>query len=331
VSSGTALIGSIGLTPEGELYYVKKAGALDIYEAEVNLLTGGLIKPLELISTGFVGGDKVAFYSPDGRFLAYFSNRSLRRYAKRVIVVRNVQTGEERDIITPVRAVRNLTWAPDLRSLLFRGLDGKGRAGAYRMVAEGSGAELLFRLPSSTANLAWMPDGRSVHYRDKGGPRGAHWMHDLASGERRQILPPAGDAWLQASPDGTRFAVVDRCRVKDTTLLLTLDIETGRERELLRLSRPDGAELPTQWTPDGETILFWRFSQSEDDRSRRELWMVTADGGQPRKTGLAFSHLTGRSYLSLHPDGKRIAFSAGDPKLEIWKLSNFLSRLGVSD
>ena len=138
-------------------------------------------------------------------------------------------------------------------------------------------------------------------------------MHDLASGERRQILPPAGDAWLQASPDGTRFAVVDRCRVKDTTLLLTLDIETGRERELLRLSRPDGAELPTQWTPDGETILFWRFSQSED------------------KTGLAFSHLTGRSSLSLHPDGKRIAFSAGDPKLEIWKLSNFLSRLGVSD
>ena len=175
-----------------------------------------------------------------------------------------------------------------------------------------------------------MPDGRSIHYRDKGGPSGAHWIHNTATGERRQIMPPGGDSWLQLSPDGNRFAVVDRRRLKDTTLLLTREVETGRESEILRLARPDGAELPTQWTPDGKAILFWRFSSTED-RSRRELWTVPAIGGEASKTGLASSHLTGRAYLSLHPDGKHLLFSAGDPKHEIWKLSNFLSRLGVSD
>ncbi len=331
VNSDTSILSSIGVTPEGDLYYLKSTGSRDIYEAEVSVSTGALIKPPEPISTGIVGGNTVPVFSPDGRSLAYFSNRSLRRYADRVIVVRNIQTGEELDFAPSVRAVRNLTWSPDSKSLLFRARDGKGRSGAYRMTADGGDAEFVFQLPGSATNLGWMPDGSSIHYREKGGPGGAHWLYDVSAGERRQIVPPVGDSWLQVSPDGTQFSRVDRRREKDTTLLLTLDIETGRERELLRLSRPDGCELPTQWTPDGKTILFWRFSQSKDDKSRRELWSIPAGGGEARKTSLAFSRITGRGYLSLHPDGSRIAFSAGDPKHEIWKLSNFLSRLGMSD
>ena len=41
--------------------------------------------------------------------------------------------------------------------------------------------------------------------------------------------------------------------------------------------------------------------------------------------------LSAPGFLSVHPDGRRLAYSAGDPKYEIWKFSNFLDRLETSD
>ena len=86
--------------------------------------------------------------------------------------------------------------------------------------------------------------------------------------------------------------------------------------------------MGTAWTPDGKNILFWRPASAEDKNAERlDLWMLAADGGQPRKTELSVDLGGLLPLISIHPDGQRVTFSAGARKFEVWKLSNFLDRV----
>ncbi len=80
--------------------------------------------------------------------------------------------------------------------------------------------------------------------------------------------------------------------------------------------------------PDGRHLLF-----SKGRRQNMELWRIPVDGGEPEKLGLAMVGL-GLSGLSVHPDGKRIAFSAGGgagPTVELWVIENFLHQVVGND
>jgi hypothetical protein len=50
------------------------------------------------------------------------------------------------------------------------------------------------------------------------------------------------------------------------------------------------------------------------------------EGGTPEKLDLAIEGLTvaGWENLRRHPDGRRIAFAAGETKDELWVMENFL-------
>ena len=53
-----------------------------------------------------------------------------------------------------------------------------------------------------------------------------------------------------------------------------------------------------------------------------EVWRIAAAGGQPESLGLVMDGLAPYG-LSVHPDGERIAFTAGrQPRDEIWVLSS---------
>jgi Tol biopolymer transport system component len=73
------------------------------------------------------------------------------------------------------------------------------------------------------------------------------------------------------------------------------------------------------WTPDGTRLLF---SRSEKDPP--ELCAIPAAGGPVRSLGLAAND---RARIAIHPDGRRIAFTAGRTELEIWEMSNILPQL----
>ena len=56
------------------------------------------------------------------------------------------------------------------------------------------------------------------------------------------------------------------------------------------------------------------------DNEPNELWSIPATGGAPRKLNLGVKV----KHLSLHPDGRRIAFTAGKTDGAIWVMENFL-------
>jgi hypothetical protein len=64
------------------------------------------------------------------------------------------------------------------------------------------------------------------------------------------------------------------------------------------------------WLPRGQALLFSR---------RGELWRLPLDGAAPEKAGLAAEDLRD---LRVSPDGRRLAFTAGVGKGEVWVMEN---------
>jgi Tol biopolymer transport system component len=95
----------------------------------------------------------------------------------------------------------------------------------------------------------------------------------------------------------------------------------GAARELLRAQEAES--IPTiAWTPDGRHILYGKRGHNTRQREITELWRISTDGGEPQKLDLATSNPM--LALRVHPDGRQIAFIAGEMKSEIWALENFL-------
>jgi len=58
-----------------------------------------------------------------------------------------------------------------------------------------------------------------------------------------------------------------------------------------------------------------------------ELWQISADGGAPENLGVTLSGPIPFG-LSVHPDGRRIVFTAGMPRRpEVWVPKNLLPKV----
>ena len=53
-----------------------------------------------------------------------------------------------------------------------------------------------------------------------------------------------------------------------------------------------------------------------------EVWRIPSQGGQAQSLGIP-SH-TRSATISVHPDGRRIAFTDGELVPEVWVMENFL-------
>lgn len=353
LSSELSAVRTVGVSPQGDFYYLKRTGFKEVRQGRLDLTTGRVIAVPKPVATSFVGDNYDPIYSPDGSRMAYLSNRSLQDFTpvSSTIVVRDLASGAEHEIDPETKGVSNLSWSPDSASLLFRSRNAGGAWGAYRVAANGGESEPLF-FPDvavsskgrfkNAKNFGWMRDGRSIHYREGYGGGGAHWIHDLESGERRALLPPGSNYFLTLSSDGFKFAMTElRHQRTDHVahVISTLDVKTGERKELAYWPRPEGSSYsaPTQaaWSPERNKLVVWKIIPPQNKAAKSldaDLWIIDVDSGEAHPTELSVQGLTKPlNVLSLHPDGERLTFSAGQREYEIWKLSNFLDRLEASD
>ena len=115
---------------------------------------------------------------------------------------------------------------------------------------------------------------------------------------------------MAISPDGRQLAFSD----PGNQVLKVMPAAGGEPREILRLKDPETFcwNAGLAWTPDGHYILF--------GKQPDELWRIPAEGGEPQKL-LAMDVL---GHISIHPDGRRIAFTGGKEESEGWVMENFL-------
>ncbi len=157
-------------------------------------------------------------------------------------------------------------------------------------------------------------------------------VRDPETGREKELhraVSPAGVAHLLVSPDGQRLAFVRWDSERGKAALKVMPTAGGKPRELVKLPKPElssyGQPIAAlAWTPDSRDLIY---APSTTGQRRIELWRIPATGGEAENLAVAMEGLSPYS-LSIHPDGRRVAFTAGTPaRSEVWAMENFLPAL----
>jgi Tol biopolymer transport system component len=248
-----------------------------------------------------------------------------------VLTIRSLETGEERDIKPQLSYFEPMYMAHDGRSIILQGQRKAGARGFYRIdAATGEATPIIERsgTEASSAGNPWYldfsPDGKTLYYLAHLGTQSLKRIlkRNMETGEEREIyrIPDSHRMCMRLSPDGRRLAGIHWKRPLGVNTLFTLGPDGGEPRELLAIKEPEQLAYPGfTWSVDGRYLLF-----AVRRGQQTELWRIPAEGGQPQNLGI---RMEGIHTLSVHPDGRRIAFGGGNIIREVWVLENFLPPL----
>lgn len=270
VNQGTWM--SVDVSPDGREIAFDLLG--DIY---VMPITGGEARP---ILSG-VAWEMQPKYSPDGRYIAFTSDRG---GGDNIWIVDRDGSNPRQVTDESFRLISQPEWTPDSQFIVGRKHFTSGRSlGAGEMWmwhrAGGTGMQLTERRTQEkdTGEPAFSPDGRYLYFSDDSTPGGTFDYSKDPNGqiyvirrldrETGDISPfvtgPGGSIRPTPSPDGKTLAFIRRDRYQ--SVLYLKDLASGRETPLYAALDRDMQETwaihgvyPTiSWTPDNKSIVLW--------------------------------------------------------------------------
>ena len=314
---------SFGVTAAGALYVSKFTSNLYVQVAPIDLDLGKLVSDPAATFRVFAGTGGKPTWSADGRYLAYLScERRCDRTG--AIKIRTMDTDQVRELPMRLRylqAPADLAWSSDARSLMVFGTDVKGRRANYLLDAQtGEPSPDSSDLgPNVMTNVTM--DGTKLYVA----VGGSLVERDRSSGKERVVFQeraPGNGMVVNSSPDRRHTAFIETSTTTMSTLFV-MPYGGGEPRELLRATALDGfGRHAMTWTLDSRAILVMK-----TNGLGKELWLVPVADGAPRKLDIdvdnwRVSNQSGG--FKLRPDGRQIAFVAGEEKWELWALENFL-------
>lgn len=256
----------------GELVFSSvrvKNGNFDLYRMRAD---GSRLRRI----TSGPGFERYPRWSPDGRTIAYISDRSKPRSEPAYEIY--ALTGTSLRRLTNDRSIDDqVSWSPDGTRIAFVSNRGSGRFGIWVMNANSSGLRLLTR---DGAIPSWSPDGEEIAFVRSVGPSDEIWLMDPDGGNQRRLtVPPrtarmfARDSMPEWSPSGDELAFVRRYRGR-TDIYVIRTNGAG----LRRLTTEAGAHTWPAWSPDGKRIAFVSAL-----RSTQGILVMNADGTQKKR------------------------------------------------
>ena len=339
-----SVLRSAGVTQDGSLHYV-----LDGWENDVYLTTlgaAGTVEHTAKVATK-LAPNSTAQWSPDGQYLVYARTALAGQQDPLVLVVRNSETAVESRHPLKVSGFHSFrpSWSPDGRAVLSQGTDEEYRGarldsqGLYRIDIKTGEATPLVQTevlcpPGCVEWGIWSPSGEVIFVR-WGNPQRVV-ARELQSGTERELYRNAATgveevSLLAVSPDGKWLAIAwgdynvgERAGVKVMST-------SGRDvRDLVSLPGLADYWMPLfamAWTPDSRHLIYAATRRGD---KRVELKRVSVDGGAPEDLGLVLEGVWPFG-LSVHPDGRQIALTAGSPpREEVWVLRGVLQAIGNS-
>ncbi len=316
----------LGTAEDGAVFYSASAPNFNIYVAEADWDSATLGTP-RLVSLRYDGKNRNPRWSSDGSRLGYISERDAF-----VLVFQDAATGKEEDVKADLEYCQRTVWSPDLSRLVevAKSPTQKGN-GLFEVNVKTGRRTILESLAEPSDDVGrplFTADGKHLIYtkfhwpkRPESGPVEL----DLATRRERRIGGALGGygSWGAISPDGSRLA----------TCKNPYPVKEGDKVGLQIASRADGVtktvpEFPIgekgggqvcAWLPDNRRVLV-----AFGGKQSQQLYLVDADTGSSRPFGPPQPKGEEIGVLSIHPDGKRIAFDRGRTIQEIWAMKNFL-------
>jgi hypothetical protein len=161
-------------------------------------------------------------------------------------------------------------WSPDRSQIAFFSvIPGAERFGALFVIDADGGNPQLIDDSAMLSPPAWSPDGRQLVYVAPASEDAANTgtvlrFHDLAGGEPRTLLPPAGFQRLLSpswSGNGDRLAVIAAGKHGDSSILI-VDTESLEARPLLDAPLIDARAVA--WSPGADMLLLWTSTGDSD-------------------------------------------------------------------
>lgn len=211
------------------------------------------------------GNDSAPDFSPDGRRIAFTSDR-FGRYA---IWLMNADGTGQRRLTKPRGIDVNPTWSPNGRQIAFTGTD-RVQWDVYLTTPNG-GRRQLTNDRANEVDVSWSPKGDQVVYDRIEHGTSDLWVQKVARGAPQQLTRTPGLAELNPSwsPDGSSIAF-DASDKKGAFHIHVVDA-SGRKLRQVTKGSPDDSD--PSWSPDSKQILFTRTVGRDF-----EVFIVNADG-----------------------------------------------------
>ena len=332
-----------GFTRDGAFYYAVEFRTIETVVAEVDMQTGNLLSKPQTVSQ--TGTNQSPAWSPDGKHLAYCVHHSDN---SGTIRIRNMETGQERDLDPDLPRFYSLRWSPDGKFFIvsiFHINVSPPQEAIYRINASSGERITLMQSESTALGAAQLSrDGRTLFYvvRNPKSLKASLMRRDMESGQEKELFSMEGVRNVQyltfaLSPDGQQLAITSLgIKFSPMTMIhriLTMPAKGGEPKELLK--NEELKQYPMiAWTPDGKFLLFTNSIPVTESIPERinAVWLIPASGGQARELCRPQTTMYGVLWrgLDVHPDGKRIAFDCFEYRHEVWVMENFLPATAAS-
>lgn len=256
---------------QGRLVYQRGEGR----KSEIYVMDLATLKSTRLTRNDVL--DEYPRWSPDGRLIAFYSDRD----GTRQIYVMDADGKNARRVTGRFPINEDPGWSPDGSRLCFWAQEGKGAPeNIYTIGRDGSGMINITHTAKGTRRVpAWSPDGtRLACTSDRFLGHQIYVMDVSGANEKRLTNNPRGACRARWSPDGKRLAYSDGgYSVRKNVDIWEMDPD-GEHKT--RLTEDHANDYDPAYAPDGSRIIF-----ASKRSGCYELYVMERDGsGETRLT-----------------------------------------------
>ncbi|HEX7733531.1 MAG TPA: hypothetical protein VF458_01665, partial [Ktedonobacteraceae bacterium] len=234
--------------------------------------SGKLQQPRQLTASEF--HSTTPRWSPDGRWLAFLSNRS----GSTQVYLLPLNGGEAHQVSFLKQAVTDFSWRPDGHALLLQG-PWKMEDDEQSQLDE-SIAQVWTRLDETWDGIGYKY-GRQEHL----------WLLNLEDEQPAARLTFEAVNHVQGcwSPDGKEIAFCSNRRIAPdlsvSASLWVLNLASGRSR---RLTPIEGLAMQPAWSSDGKWLAFY-YTATQDETANIVPWIVESSGASAPRPATTIS------------------------------------------